>query len=196
MKFLPHFASLLVFTLGLFACTKDGNLTTDGSPTAIPADDLSTRTVEFPGKIPADAYVNTLMMSGTATWQDYDAYYRLEISEFEGEHYYDNLQWLTLTQTVLHPQFISHADAAKKDFYIQEMMGRHFINEAKVAEVLLGDLLERGGAASEVARLAREVIAINKEYLSEDKYKQYEERNQPSISQVLLLGYTRWGQLK
>ncbi|MBC6995804.1 hypothetical protein QWY85_17685 [Neolewinella lacunae] len=193
MKFLPCF---LLLAIGLFACTKDGDLFTDSSPTEIPADDFSARTVEFPGKIPADAYVNTLMMSGTATWQDYDAYYRLEVSKLAGEHYYDNLQWLTLTQTVLHPQFMSGADAATKDFYIQEMMGRHFINEAKVAEVLLGDLLERGATTSEVARLAREVIAINKEYLTEDNYKQYEERNQPSISQVLLLGYTRWGQLK
>lgn len=191
----PIFYKLLfsmMFTLVFFSCENNTGIT-DGTRLS---DDNITPVLGFPERIPADAYLNTLMMSGVTDWASYDDYYRNEVITQQEEAFYNNLQWSTISFLVKKTDFIDNAPPQNVLYYLEEILNREYINDPDVAVTLLKKQQANGLENSEVAIIARSVLAKNEEYLTADNFEKHKMRNREAFKELFDMGYDRWGKEK
>ena len=152
-------------------------------------------TVEFNGKIPSSNKIITLGNSQSTTWQNYDSFYKEELKAFENEHYYSNLQWITLSRMIKHNRFLEEADSSQKLYYLKEMLSRNYVNQPELAVILLNDL-KAELTASKIAEYARLVYTKNKEYLTEENFDNHQKTHSKGYIELNQLGWTRHGEPK
>ncbi|MBC6992630.1 hypothetical protein QWY85_02495 [Neolewinella lacunae] len=180
-----------VLALSLFSCESE-NSVTEGT---VLSDDISP-VLGFPERIPADSKLNTLMMSGQTDWGAYDKLYREDVLAQSKEVYFDNLQWATISFLMENTDFLASAPTEDQLFYLTEISHRDFVNQPGVAVSLLKKLQSSGIDGSKLASAAREILAKNKNFLTDENYKKHEELNSDALKELFDFGYDRWAREK
>lgn len=148
----------------------------------------------FQGKIPSDHLIYDILFQDNSTWQDLDEFFRTALVTDAGKHYYDNLEWFALAQIINHPGFVTEASLSTKQYYVEKLNHRDFINEPSVAVMLLQNL-STTDLSLDVAELAREAIAINQRHFSsEDKFSTHQENHSSAYTELIQMGFNRWGE--
>jgi hypothetical protein len=182
---------IVVFCGTFFSCEREDAFT-DGTELS----DKITPVLGFPERVPADAYLNNLMMSGETDWQLYDTYYRNELLNQGDAEFFNNLQWSTVAHLVTNTNFLKSAPQSTQAYYLEEILKRDYINKPAVVVSLLREQQINGVEDHKLASVAREVLSKNKAHLSEDNFKKHQARNQEAFKELFDLGYDRWGKEK
>lgn len=160
---------------------------------AVPSDAaLAAPTEAAPGQIPSSATINDLILTPDISWYELDRYYREGSLAISGEHYYENARWVALEQTILHPDFADQSTLEDREFYLQELRNRKFINNPSVMLALLDQLADNLPAAA-IAAAARHAVA-SIDFLPENGRANFKKRHSAALTELMMLGYDRWGE--
>ncbi len=172
---------VLLFAVG---CIEENK----GQPELDPIED-------FVGKIPLDNVFNDLASKPSSTWKDFDNFYKEHVLTEKGAHYYNNLQWVTISHMIAEKNFLAEATLEDKEYYLEQIFSRDFVNEPSVAVLLLRDL-QSVKTESEIASYARKVLSKNEAHLTPTNFEKHKTRNASSRVALVDMGYTRWGEEK
>lgn len=180
-----------MFFSAFFSCEREDAFT-EGTELS----DKITPVLDFPERVPADAYLNNLMMSGETDWKSYDVYYRSELLNQSDAVFYNNLQWSTVAHMVMNTNFLESAPQSTHAYYLEEILKRDYFNKPSVIVSLLRQQQANGVEDQKIASIAREVLSKNKAHLSEDNFKKHQAKNKEALKELFDLGYDRWGKEK
>ena len=180
-----------MLTLLFFSCENEASVT-EGTALS----NNVTPVLNFPERVPADAHLNTLMMSGETDWGVYDEYYKNEVLTQSSEAFFINLQWSTIAFLVKNTDLLENSTPSDHSYYLSEILNRDYVNKPDIVVSLLEKQRANGMKQSQVASIARSVLAKNENYLSKENFKKHKERNSEAFKQLFDFGYDRWGKEK
>ncbi|TXF90100.1 hypothetical protein FUA23_07620 [Neolewinella aurantiaca] len=184
-----HMLIVSIIAIGFLSC---GNETPITEGTSL-SDDISP-VLNFPERIPADAHINTLIMTNERDWTVYDKYYQNEVLAQHDEVFFSNLQWSTISHLVRNTDFLQNSETENQHYYLSEILDRDYINKPEVVVAILNEMKADVTETSELARIARLVLDKNTKFLSQDNFKKHKERNQEAYQALFDFGYDRWAQ--
>lgn len=149
---------------------------------------------DFPGKIPGNHKVLQMgMQPAVYGWKDFADYLQFKIDNERNEHYYDNLEWLTISYILDNDKFYEEASHEIKEMIWKKMEARKFINNPGNAFKLI--ITIENLSEKEKANRLRLVEIKNKDNFknSPDLLNAHLEKYKKTYSQMSYLTYDRWG---
>lgn len=148
--------------------------------------------VTAPGVVPGDIGLDDIALDTSSTWKEYDHFYKEKVFHLKDEHFYDNLQWMTINNMVLFSNF-NQAPVEIKKFYLSEILNRKFINNPDMFLKMITSceyLSEK-----EIAKAAFEAYMINIDHLKDNEpYREsHHEKYKNGYEALGALAFDRWG---
>jgi len=172
---------IFVLALCLASCSNDQNESLTSVDATVQTDHTTDGVETFPGKLPTENPISTLVLSGEATWENIHRAYRNELPTYEGADYYPNLQWAAIELLIANEAFLQEADTEIKSYYLSEIQKRNVVNQPEVALRLLNNLAEEV-APNIIASAATKVLDINQSYWTGDRLAQYKTEHSEAIN--------------